>query len=469
MTFLHGLGWSLSRSVVVTLLVLTLAAPLAAWLCGRRPGRQSLIAWGAVLLPLVTPTLMIGYCYRDTAVSLLVRPLLKELMYTALLTIQAVPVAVLMLWFSPPSSVSSAARHCGRQLQIPWRIRCWLWWEQRRRAWGPAAALVFLLSFQEAELGTLLQAHGWPEWLYTRHAGGLPLRESLRRAGVAAALQVPLTLPVLWWLSFPAASADAPEASRPPSNLQSRVAVSWITISLLLAVVIPGVQLFRGARQGWPALLEQPSTWRELGDAFLLALTSGGLALALAAWLMRGFQRRGGLAMLGAPLLLIPGLMGNLALGLFLATVFQTSPLRMAYDTPVPLILGETGMVLPRVVLLACCAMRSLRETGRHSLVLLSGSGDPMQRRNVARLDWRLRGRLWGAVAVLTMFWIFLEPVLSSLLAMPGLVPVGWVLYNSLHYGQISALGAKLALAMALFLLATVVAWLGNRVRLRMW
>ncbi len=441
MTFAGALGASLVRSAAVAMGGVWLAGTLSTWL-DSLSGRMRAWAWIAVLAPAFTPALLTGYCYRDTALSLAGHPAASEALYAFLLAAQSVPAAVILLRFAPPAPVSASAVHCQRLLRARGVAQWRLWLQARSRSLLPAAALLCLLTFQEAELASLLQARSWTEWLFTRHAGGWPLADSLRWAAIPALLQLPLLLPVLWWLGAEEPAEDLPPPRRLAPGLAA-ISSIWTMAALAVACLLPAWQLWRGARQGWPALLQQPSTWRELFDAALLAVTSGGLALFAA----RCFQgRRSWLS--GA--VLLPGLCGNLTLALLLAAIFQTSPLLGAYDTPLPLVLGETLFLLPRAVLLWCCLMRLSRWTGPHCLSLFALAPDAAQARRVGSVWRRSVLAPWLGAAALCCFWAYLEVMLPALLAPPGMAPVGLVLYNSLHYGRISALGAKLALALAI-------------------
>ena len=300
-----------------------------------------------------------------------------------------------------------------------------------------------------------MQTASWTEWLFMRQVGGLPIRDLVIRALVPAAIQLPVLIPVLFWLT---GTADSSGDSSP---LLRQLAggrewgIVWTLFSVTIVVLIPAWQLWRGARQGVGALWLQPSTWSEIFDAVLLAVTSGGMAFGLSILLFGGSRSWNGEhgRTQRAPhrrwrphfsllvVLLIPGLFGNLTLGLLTSAVFQTPVLNWAYDSPAPLVLGQTLSLLPRVAIVTCCLSRLSTGTEAHVLTLVRQlSNSRGGARRFREIQWRIQGRLWIAIIVLACFWAYFEVVLPSLLAMPGLVPVGMVLYNSLHYGRISAL-----------------------------
>jgi hypothetical protein len=460
-TFILAIGFSLLRSILIAIGGTFLAMTLAGWL---RSSTHRGWLWGLLLLPFFTPSLLTGYCYRDTAMSLVHVPLLREVLYGLLVAAQSIPVAVLLLRFAPPPHVSDTALH-GWTLFRPSRSfhpRNWrLILGSRFQSRVAAGSILFLLSFQEADLATLLQASTWTEWMFTRHAGGLALSETLRLMIVPVLIQLPFLVPVVLWIA----------RQRPGTNEQIERAIApgrggrwvcrcWVAGTLLLVCLIPLWQLVRGARQGLPVLWEQPSLPRELGDALLLAMTAGLGTIALGSGLLSACRRLSvsGSGMQGQPsiaiammlltLLLVPGCLGNLALGVSLAAMFQWSPLHWAYDGPGPLILGEILHLLPRTMILLSCLAAIRTETGEHFQQMLSRSDDRRQRMGAGEVAWRLRGRIRLAVILIVCFWGYLEVMLPSILAPPGMTPVGLVLYNALHYGRITALGAKLALAL---------------------
>ena len=459
MTWQAALLGSLMKSVLITALGLLISRRLMFWI-QQRPQRTQSLTWLLILAPCLIPSLMTGYCYRDTVVSLVRHPYFKELLYSLVVAAQAIPIAVLVLRFAPPSPVSATAVQTARLFR-PRGLSLWrLQLQAHARSTIPAAAVLFLLSFQEADLASLMQTVSWTEWIYMRHAGGLPVNDSLRYVLVPLCIQVPLMLGVLAWV-LP--EGEAGEISRRDSNL-SRWAIAcvwcWIILSWLVVVLVPGIQLLRGARQGLGALWQQPSTWKELGDAALIGLTSAGLAWGASWGFLRGGPGRRRRIERGTPgrilwaaliaLLICPGLTGGLTLGLVVSNTFQTDLFLPAYDGPLPLIFAETLWLIPRVLILQCCLSRLSTGTEQHELTILFDQGDRRQREMARQIHWQRAGRASCGVLVLAFLWSYLEVMLPSMLAMPGLVPVSLVLYNALHYGRITALAAKLVLAMTL-------------------
>jgi len=484
MTFGSAILWSLLRSLLIALFGWYVARGLQRHLQSySRDVRWK--QWILILTPFFIPALLTGYCYRDTAVSLVHWPVLKEILYASVVLFQVVPVAVVLFWFSPAPAVSKSQLHLASLVKLPTRERWRLWIRSSAQYDIAAASTLFLLAFQEAEFSALLQAASWTEWLFTKHALGLRLDETLRLVVIPIVVQLPFMLPLILWLArddsegIQESSADGRRRAWP---------FVWFTLSWLIVIVIPVKQLFRSVWRSGFSLDNQPTLMQELGDSLLLAIT-GGLIAFLSAWLLtktkfssplegRGRVRgeawnrnrpspqpscrgRGSFdatTMLRFAVLftcLIPGLMGNLAWGLSLSGLFQTSLLQWAYDTPVPLILGEVMYVLPRTLILFRCLDRRISKGALHQLVLLQ-RGSVNHKQTYDDLKWRLTSQFWFWSVVLVCFWVYLELMLPSLLVYPGMAPLTLVLYNTMHYGRISVLGTKLLFALLVPIVITI-------------
>lgn len=445
MTYGETLGASLLRSLIIAVI----GTP-AAWALARRletfPAERRGIHWIGVLLPFCTPSLVTGYCYRDTSLAMVHLPVAREAIYSLIVLAQLVPLGVLLIRFAPAPRVSDSAWHVHRMSS---RVRSLdhlrLRLQSRAEASVYAFSALFVFSFQEAELASLLQATTWTEWLFTRHAQGLDPWTSARLAMVPVLIQVPLILVLLQWISGDREIEERLRRSATAGTPLKLSCLVWVACSMLVVCLLPAIQLWRGARQGLPALLHQPSTWRELQDSLLLAITVAGLCFGLVAILTRVKDRTMRTVVSAVSSL---GLMGNLSLGLILAVIFQTPWLLGAYDTPIPLIVGEVLYLFPRMLILMHGVSRFSESSSRFLIHLWGRLRCRGRSIPIRELRWRESTGLLFGIFLLGCGWVYLEVMLPSLLAMPGMVPVGLTLYNSLHYGRISALGAKLVLAL---------------------
>lgn len=461
MSWIEALIYSALRSFIIAFCGTIIAVIAQAWL-RNVSAPQKHFAWGRLLLPFFVPSLMTGFCYRDTSMALVHVPWLRELLYALIVLMQTVPVGVIILYFSPPAETSDSSLYSAGLVRLGTRERLRLFLSSENQYRIAAFCMLFILSFQESDLAALMQASGWTEWMFTKHVGGLALQDTIRLSFWPVLIQSPMLIPIVIWLSKNSTTRNA-EFSRPREVkfIAQLFVIFWIMLANVFVFVIPFIQMIQGTMIGIDSLLQQPSIFRELGDAFLLATTSALLTIIVAVVIF-SMKKRQTFQRARIPLLfvlLLPGSMGSLALGLLLAGIFQTETFQFAYDTPLPLILGEFCLILPKALILIYCLGKLNPAGGEYWVSLLNQSQVNQHQRTAKELAWQMTGRRKFAIFVIVWFWAYFEVMLPSILAMPGLAPIGIVLYNNLHYGRIAALGAKLAL-MLLIPLVTVIGYL---------
>lgn len=479
MTFSAACGWSLARAVVVAAVGLLVASGIAR-LLAESTGRVRTLAWMLLLAPFLMPGLVIGYGYRNYSLSLVHHPGWNEALYATIVACRVISIGAIVLHFAPPPQLSAQARHC-RDLAAAGMRSPLLAWPSRvqfaLRGALPtrlsAAAMMFLLSFQETEIASLMQANGWTEWLFTRRALGLELSATMRYAAWSGAIALLAVGPVLWWLlrssDVGARTSElgdpGPEDRgqwrpfrRPTSEVRiPSLAASWLylTAACIVTVGIPGWFVLRGTVQGFRVVAQQSSLPAEI-VAGLLVTGTAALAALFVAW--RAVEGQKPVFRILWAALLLPGLGGALVLSLAVAALFQHSWLQRAYDTPMPMLCAMTLLLFPMAsVLLACVRPRGPRPPG-HAARLLGDSTDVAQRASARDLWWQLSGRRWCWCYV-AVFWIaYLELTVPSILPTPGMVPATVRLYNFMHYGHIAGLAAMVCvtLAVPLALLALV-------------
>ncbi len=479
MTFMAACAWSVLRSLVIALAGLFIAVRLTSTLRALS-GPRATLWWGLTLLPVFVPGLLIGYGYRNFALSLVHHPAWNELLYTVLMTLQVIPVGVLVLICAPPPPVSASALHVRRlatgsaalwhdtpcravttrSVVAHWRMLS-EWLRHHLFAWSPAWAVMVLLAFQESEVATLMQADGWTEWLFTRYAGGLTMDAALQGLTVPMLVQLALLATTLWIVI---AGSDT-SRSETPAATTALVGNPWIvftyaSIAFVSLAGLPGAVVLRGTWQGFSVLGAHPTLLREIGIAVLFSMTAGGFT-----WLLSGQMIRslGGLGRVSMSIGLLPGLMGALALGVGVAGLVQQPPLVMLRDTPLPLLVAEVLFLLPRAMLIRLLVGRMSDSSAVHTARLLAGSNDRRRQRTSAGLLWRMDVAVRCGALMLVCYWAYIELTLPSLLAPPGMTPAPVVLYNLMHYGQISGLSAMLFASMTTPVVLMGVAWWGFR------
>ena len=460
MSLAEACGWTLARSVVLALA----AAPVAWWLRDRISAldrRRRIVLWTLLLVPFFTPALLTGYGYSQLSLSLVRRPVWNEALYATLTLLRLVPVAALLMSFAPPPPVSTAALHCARlhaaglQGRLA-RLRSLFPFVVRgpMRDAFPAAAVVFLLTFQEFETASLMGVTSWTVWLFDAQAGGLPLAESLRRS-LAPTLCEAAVLGT--FLAFAARSRLLPAAPRQlPGRISRRQSQAAWLFAVVACAVVTGVPLYRVGRdalQGVPALVESPQLMGETAAAIGFGVSSGAAAMLLAAGLRRlvahrtsAWRRHTGAAL--AVACSLPGLLGSLVVSLSTLWLFQQPLLSALYDTPLPAAFALTLFLLPRAVLLQMLFATITPAAGVHLARILSADGDAPRRRAAADLLWRLTLRRQFLAAGVLCIWGYLELTPVAILAPPGLTSVPVRLYNLMHYGRNYLVSALTLIAM---------------------
>ena len=167
---------------------------------------------------------------------------------------------------------------------------------------------------------------------------------------------------------------------------------------------------------------------------------------------------------MGIMAVLLPGLMGSLAMGMGVTGLVQRPPLVTLRDTPLPIVVAEALFLLPRAVLIRLLVGQLRDSSAVYAARLLARSGSPIHQQASASLLWRLdvAGRIGGLLIL--CYWAYIELTLPSLLAPPGMTPAPVVLYNLMHYGQISGLSAMLFASMTTPVVLMALSWWGFRI-----
>ena len=440
MTLVPQTAESAARALAITGFALVLAQPLAR-LLAHTHGRRRTLAWALLLAPLLTPALLVSYAYSHIALRLMAVPGGSAALYAVALVLKLTPVAAVIAHFIPPA-LSAEAAHCHALLAGP----RWRRWVFRLRGAGRApwmaGGIVFLLAFTDFELASLWSLKTWTVALFDAQAGGLALGASLRLAALPLAIEIAALALLLRRAEFPAALSAEPKAHTAAAH---RALTAYLAGTALLGCVVPLGLIAAPAAAGLRTIAENFVLTRELIASAAFALGAALGAWPLAAWI----ARRRGLALA----LCLPGLTGAMLLALFVLTAFQRPPLRAAYDTPLPLLLALTLLLLPLAVPLRWLLDTARRDPALH-LARLAGAREVI---------WRLDTRRRWLAAFLLFCWAYFDCTASSILAPVGLTPVFARLHNLAHYGQTAVLSAMLLGAAAVPVLALMLTWVARK------
>jgi len=504
-SFADGLWLALERGALVALAAVACAACI-----NRRPLRRGTII--ALALIWLTPTLLVGYAYSDGPFSLARHATWNELLYSSLLALKLLPVAVAVLHLSPAPPLAREAAFLRRLAPAQSELAAHRW----RHALGffllgpgrnPALAfaVTLLLAFQDFELAALLNvaagrdhsAFTWTIALHEARQLSAPTSDILSRITWVVIVQAAIlaAAALLLWRTHDSSTISANPPAR--ASRGSRF-LAWTAVFAAFTAIclVPGFILLRGTFDGIAELLSTFRFGEELLSSLYFAIGATALVLALvhAAGAPRrkagagttiarlhsqnglGNERnthaaRGGTALPGRcswrmvilAALCLPGLLGALVLGMLLMGAFQLPILRGFYDTPVPLILGLAHLALPVTMLLYRFFNANEPREAIYLAQMLRRSADVQHRRAGRSLLWSLRGRSWFLLAAFVFFFAYLELVVSVTLAPIAMTPAIVELYNQMHYGQRSLLSSLLAVTMAVPVVVAVLGWAALR------
>ncbi len=436
MTLSGECGWGLLRAAGIAsfaLLIAVLVRPIL-----ESPGRtKRRLAWSLLLLPYLTPVLLVGYAYSNFSLPLVHHPALNEALYELLVLMKLAPVAALVLHFTP-SSVTREAAHCHELTADAGSIS--MLFRRDGRAWAIAFGVAFLFAFAEFEMASLMyieEQTSWTVTLFDAQAGGMRLAESLRRAVLPLALQAVLLSGILF-AAFRAPRTRAGERRRAPAA--TRRACIWAYLCAAVAVVcaVPAAVVLRGTAPGLVSVLTNPALTRNIAAGVVFALGAAGCAYTLSE-LSR--------SPVAAIALCAPGLLGALLLALLTLSAFQLPLLRSAFDTPLPLLTAGTLLLLPFAVILRLLLGVLRPGEAIHAASMLTRAASGRVRARAKGILWAMKSRGYFWTAFLLFCWAYFDLTASAILAPAGMTPVTVTLYNQMHYGRTPVLSAMVCVS----------------------
>ncbi len=453
-------GWTLVRSVAIVLVSLPLCWWIREVLAGLTGGRRTLL-WGLLLVPFFTPALLTGYSYANFSLSLIRHPAWNEALYGGLIMLRFLPVAVLVMVHAPPPPVSAEALHCARLALSPEigplsRMRRLFPFYIRGpwRAAFPAAAVLFLLCFQEFEVASLMSIESWTVKLFDAQVGGVMLTRLMRLLVLPCLCQLVILGPLVL-LATPGQFLPANPHEQLVSVRRWKPASVWLVslLGIVLVTLVPLMIVGCGAMTGMASVLENGQMLREILRAGGFGVAAGVLSAVLAYWILRlimsdrrkGVHRCAGWCALAFSL---PGLMGSLAVSLIFLSLLQWGPLIPVRDTVLPAVLAMTVFLWPRALWLLLLAEVASPPSSLHLTRLLGQAPHASARARAAELHWQLRLRHRFLAAGVLCLWGYLELTPCYLLAPPGMATAPGRLYNLMHYGRSDVLSAMVLLTM---------------------
>lgn len=442
---------SLYRAAIVAILCAAVGYPIAKVLQQWRHGWAARLMWAIVLLPLLVPTLMVGYAYLNWSLSMVLQPRVQEAAYVALLAGKLLPVAVLVWYFAPPPPVDDAARHIAKWSNLHWRPGFVL--RGRWRSGVTAASIVFLLAYTDRELATVLEVQSWTRKLFEQASFRTPLVDIARDFAPAIITQVvvvALAIAMLIWTHRRVRNERlAPRDGSPVQVVAGRAfaltvvgtACAFLCLYPLWFVTWDAVGLFHDWITSQTLARELPTFAERCGQSLFAGLYFALPATVLtyaAAWVVHRTM---------VPLMIaaaVPGAFGALLVALVMQNAFQWPPINGVYDNrwlPVPLVVALVLLLLPVAILLMGLLGARSQSEAVHAARMLGHEG---RRKQWSRsLLWRLhdRPRVWLGLLLFVLAWF--EYSATTILYPTGREPLTVIAYNNMHFGQTGQLSAR--------------------------
>ena len=471
MSMLSAVGYSVCHVAATAAAATWLGRMIFGLLSPPRDNRRTVLLWAALLAPLLTPPLLVGYAYSDYALELIRHRLLNAVFYAALMVIRMAPIAALVFYFAPPPPLSVVAIHCAKLAQ-----GCAS--QSSRHAWrsaiGPVAraalgtprntafafALVFLLAFQEFEIASLMGIQTWTVWLFEAQTGGLAIWSTLTQAALPLTCElfvlVPLLIVLLRNQRLPTPADRHPQTWRRGAQAATR---AYLVLAVFSACSFPAWVVMQRPMDGLMSLRANLTLRAEL-TSLVFAITASLIALTMVWFLVRPTRGRvrDRIRTSAAITLCLPGLLGSLMLGLVMLALFQQSPLSAWYDTPVPLLSALVLLLTPPAALLGLLMGHRSADSSVFLAERLRAAPSADARRSGRRLLWMLRGRATFWIAALLCLYAYFDLSASYLLAPSGQTPVTVRLYNQMHFGQNAAMSAMVCVAVGAFIMMVLIA-----------
>jgi len=476
--YLSGTGAAFIRACAVAMAACALGSGADALLRSRRLGRRArMLLWALLLAPFLTPSILVGYGWRMTALALREGTAAHELLYALLTIAKLAPAAAVVLHFAP-RAISGPARHChalmlagvedrARRLLL----RAELWLRGQGAAAGAASGVVFLLAFGEFEIASLVNLRStWTVTLFEAHAGGLDIGRSFALALGPLLVELAAVAGAGVLLLRAARTRDGAGPLRtvmPP--VLAAVAWGWLAVAALIVTAFPAIAAVSDAGSDPGAVFRSLTYAKEIAASVGLGLGAGGAAFLAAGPVARrlaggqGGRAPGARAIGVTAAIAVPGLVGALVLAIAVLALFQLPGLRAVYDTPIPLVLTVALLLIPLGILLRLLVNSRRPAEGLHLAGMITASADPAARGNARGIMWSIDGCRRAWVAYLLFAWGYFDMTASSILAPSRVTPVFVTLYNFMHYGRKAATSAMVAGAFLAPLVVLAVGWLAAR------
>ncbi|MFH1422759.1 MAG: hypothetical protein ABIH42_08630, partial [Planctomycetota bacterium] len=381
------------------------------------------------------------------------------------------PISIIIFYIYP-SSLTNESVHCYRLAKasspklsaffstLIFRIRSCL------SATAVAFSFCFLLYFSEFEVASILGIKRWTVQLFDAQVGGIALKESVISTIPVLLCELIVLAITLIVLLRSKPHFEKQHSTVSPNKLRTFFSYAYLIIAFTIVSVIPALIAGHGAVKGITILLDKFVLLKEIIASILFAATSCCATYITVKWLYTRFAAKQKGSWLFLTLLLTIttiSLLGALLISILILTLFQTTVLKIFYDSPLTLFSALCLLTVPFALLMQILFHGSRNTESLHLAELLKKSVNPVLKSQARRLIWQIRTRKQFLVIFLLFCIGYFDMTASSILA-PSSMPLASArLYNLTHYGQSAVLSAMVFVTFTIpFLIALFIISFGS-------
>lgn len=417
--------FSVLRSFLIALFTTLIATHLIkVYLSSNKKNRQFILL--AMLLPLLTPPLLPAYAYSSFKINFQTSPFINEITYIIITATRFLPYAVLTLFMLNYSSDFSS-NACDR-LSPGKKISL------LRKHSTPIVAFIlpFLLCLHEYETASLMRIKHWSIEVFNAHSGGLSQTMWSSFKMILSPLSISV-IAIIFALNLMKFNPLKVSQNSPTQNTKATLIKLTVIIFLSISFLLPLLIICYSGVSAFSEIFSTGWMLKETLNSALFAVVATVCLTFISPFLVNSSKKLVTLA-------LIPGLCGNLILGLVTLNIFQLPGINSLNHSVLPLTIAFILYGLPLSLLLNFCFSLKYKDSSIKTAELLPEA-------EKRKIFWKLKTQpfIFCQFPVFCLLWFDLT--LSTLLAptsMPGIFPR---LYNLMHYNENEKLSATVVVA----------------------
>ena len=403
------------------------------------------------------PPIALGYGYSYFTFLYIQNSYICNFIYIVVMVCRLTPIAILILFFMPPT-ISQSATHCF-YLSIKTQYSFVKLYKiikfsllTKGKPYIAVLTLLFIISFSEFELASIMNVQSWSVQVFDAHAHGLPILKSIKLSTIPLIIDlVFITIFLLITQQSNAKNSLENESNINCSRMERVFAIVLIIFGTSIIIILPGIMILRYAIPGIPILFNEFWMVKETINSALLAIIATIIAWILSKTLIKLITIKK-IYYLLLPVI-VPGLLGSLSLGLIILGLIQIKELQTISNTPIPLIVALALLILPFTFIVMMLLHNIIPD---EALKLAKISTIQFKNKISNNLLWELIYKKDFWLFSLIFCKAFFDLTLSAILAPNGLPTISNRLYNLMHYGESEKLSATVSITILLPIFAII-------------